>query len=368
MTERERFFKILKKEKPDRVPWFADLGHWYRAEAGSQWSLFSVSNNYLKEIIDLHNEVRAGWYIDALSLHEEYYEDGVIREREIIKDKAVEHYRTPIGEIRMERRWNQTSFSWDITKLMAETPKDLEVLTYAIERRKFRPRYENWDELEKMTGHAGLGFPNLAYTGLGSLMSYYMGVENTVYAIYDEPELFNRYIEIYNRKHLELVDLYCSSPAPHMIFSDNLSSDVQPPDIFRRFSYDHYNNIAKRFHGAGKTVSAHLDGRLSNIIGIVAETGIDVADAVTPLPNGDLSPHEIRRQAGNEIILFGGISPDKWLPETSEEEFISHVRKWLDLRCVSPWLVQSAGDQVPPGTELSRIKLMYDLVEEYGKI
>jgi len=30
-------------------------------------------------------------------------------------------------------------------------------------------------------------------------------------------------------------------------------------------------------------------------------------------------------------------------------------------------LVQSAGDQVPPGMELKRIKQAYDIVEEYGR-
>ncbi len=67
------------------------------------------------------------------------------------------------------------------------------------------------------------------------------------------------------------------------------------------------------------------------------------------------------------MVLMGGISPSKWLPSTSEKDFIEHVREWLDLRKVSCRLVQSAGDQVPPGTELKRIKLVYDLVEEYGR-
>jgi uroporphyrinogen-III decarboxylase len=67
------------------------------------------------------------------------------------------------------------------------------------------------------------------------------------------------------------------------------------------------------------------------------------------------------------MVLMGGISPCKWLPATSEKDFIAHVKEWLDLRKVSSRLVQSAGDQVPPGTELKRIKLMYDLVEEYGR-
>lgn len=366
MTERERLIKILRGETPDRVPWFADLGHWFRAESGQQWDLFKVSN-CTKEIADLHREARAGWYVEVGSLHEEYYDDGVVREKELIGDRAVERFLTPVGEIYMERKWSPISFSWDITKLMVENMKDLEILLYAVERKKFISKYENWEEMEQIGGDVGLGFPSLGYTGLGSLMSYYMGVQNTIYALYENPEIMERYINTYNKKHLELVDLYCKSPAPHIIFTDNLSSDVQPPDIFRKYSFNHYKAIAEHLHEAGKTVSAHIDGMLDGIIGITAEAGIDVADACTPKPTGDLTPLEIRKQAGNNMILMGGISSVMWLPSTSEREFISHVREWLDLRKINSRLVQSAGDQVPPGTEFKRIKLVYDIVEEYGQ-
>ena len=136
MTERERLIKVLNRETPDRVPWFADLGHWFRAESGQQWNLFTVSN-CTEEIADLHREVKAGWYVEVGSLHEEYYEDGVVREKELIGDRAVERFLTPVGEIYMERKWSPVSFSWDITKLMVENMNDLEILLYAVERKKF---------------------------------------------------------------------------------------------------------------------------------------------------------------------------------------------------------------------------------------
>jgi hypothetical protein len=366
MTERERLIKVLRKETPDRVPWFADLGHWYRSETGTEWNLFTISN-LTKEMTDLHKEVKAGWYIEVGSLCEEYYEEGVTRERYIVNKSAIECFHTPIGDISMERKWNPISYSWDVIQRMVNSTEDLRILMHAIERRHYVPRYENWDLIEEIGGDVGLGFPSLGYTGLGSLISYYMGVQNTIYAIYDEPELIGDYIRMYNGKQLELADIYCGSPAPHLFFGDNLSNDIQPPELFKKYSFGHYKNIADRFHNAGKTVSAHLDGRLRNIIGLVAKAGIDVADACTPAPAGDLEPSEIRRQAGNDIILFGGISPDMWLPETSEKDFIDHVKKWLDLRKVSSNLVQSAGDQVPPGTKLERIKLVYEIVEEYGR-
>jgi len=366
MTERERLLKVLRGETPDRVPWFADLGHWFRAESGQQWDLFKISN-CTPEIADLHREVKAGWYVEVGCLHEEYYDDGVIREKELVGDCAVERFKTPLGDIFMERKWCPVSFSWNITKLMVENMKDLEILLYAVERRKFIPRYENWKVMESIGGDVGLGFPSLGYTGLGSLISYYMGVQNTIYALYENPDIMKRYINTYNKGHLELVDLYCKSPAPHVIFTDNLSSDVQPPDIFREYSFNHYKAISDHLHEAGKTVSTHIDGMIDGIIGVTAEAGIDVADACTPKPTGDLSPLEIRKQAGNKMILMGGISPVMWLPSTSEKDFISHVKEWLDLRKVNSRLVQSAGDQVPPGTELKRIRLVHDIVEEYGQ-
>jgi len=366
MNERERLLRVLNWIKPDRVPWFADLGHWYRAESGGMWNLFTITNR-TKEMIDLHKEVKAGWYIEVGSLHEEYYEEDVMQEKFIDGNLAIERYVTPIGKIEMIRKWNPISFSWDISKYMVKNIEELKILLYVIERKKIIPRIENWSIIEEMGKDVGLGFPSVGYSGLGSLISYYMGLENTIYAMYDDPILFEKYIRTYNQKHLEAVDIFCKSQAPHLLFTDNLSSDMQPPKLFEKYSFNHYKEIADRVHSVGKTVSAHCDGMLDNIIGVVAEAGIDVADACTPKPTGDLTPIEIRKQAGNEIILMGGISPYMWLPETSEKDFIAHVKEWLDLRNISFRLVQSAGDQVPPGTKIERIKLVYDLVEEFGR-
>ncbi len=365
MTERERLLLVLAGQTPDRVPWFADLGHWQRAESGQMWNLFEI-NNASPEMLALHREVKAGWYIEVGSLHTESYA-GVERERKLAGDLAVEHYHTAIGSLKMVRRWNQVSSSWDIVKHLVEDPADLKILTYATARKSFQPLYERWQELEDLAGDIGLGFPSLGYTGLGSLISYYMGVMPTIYAIADEPELVDQYIRTYNEKHLELARLYSKSPAPHLIFTDNLSSDVQSPDLFKHYSFSHYKALADCFHAAGKTVSAHIDGRLHGLLGLLAQAGIDVADACTPVPNGDLTPEQMRKQAGKDMILMGGVSPGMWLPQTPEHVFIEHVRSWLDLRLHSSRLVQSAGDQVPPGTKLERIKLMADLVDEYGR-
>ena len=98
-----------------------------------------------------------------------------------------------------------------------------------------------------------------------------------------------------------------------------------------------------------------------------AEIGAECADAVTPKPMGDLTADECRAEAGRELILSGGVSPELWLPNASIERFKDALRAWLRLKEVSPRLIANAGDQVPPGAEESRIEIMRDIVETEGR-
>lgn len=99
----------------------------------------------------------------------------------------------------------------------------------------------------------------------------------------------------------------------------------------------------------------------------VGDAGADCGDAITPTPIGDLTPAECRAEAGPDFILSGGVSPDLWLPNVPLNVFTDKVIKWLDLRRESPRLIANAGDQVPPGADEDRIKIMRDLVEEHER-
>jgi len=110
----------------------------------------------------------------------------------------------------------------------------------------------------------------------------------------------------------------------------------------------------------------HIDGRLKGILKCFSDLGASCADAVTPAPMGDLTPLQCREEAGPDMVLSGGLGPNLWLPEVSDEEFTHHVHEWLDIRRLSPRIVANAGDQVPPNALEYRIEMMRDLVEEHG--
>ena len=143
--------------------------------------------------------------------------------------------------------------------------------------------------------------------------------------------------------------------------------EEQPPPFFAEWSRPFYAEAVRRLHAAGKYVAVHIDGRLRGAIDMIRNTGADCGDAITPTPMGDLTPIQCRAEAGPNFILSGGVSPDLWLPGTPVDTFAAKVLEWLELRRLSPRLIANAGDQVPPGADQDRIRLMRDLVEKHGR-
>jgi uroporphyrinogen-III decarboxylase len=198
-------------------------------------------------------------------------------------------------------------------------------------------------------------------------MHYWMGVEGTVFAAADWPSTMREAVDAINANNLELIDLLARSPAEIVCLGDNFSSDIQPPKFFDRWSRAYYTEAIRRLHAAGKYVAVHIDGRLRGALSMVRDTGADCADAVTPVPLGDLTPAACREEAGDRFILSGGVPPNLWLPGVPLDVFRRSVLDWLELRKTSPRLIANAGDQVPPGADESRLALMGELVEKSGR-
>ena len=199
------------------------------------------------------------------------------------------------------------------------------------------------------------------------------GVEGVDYVLHVGaliPPAADRYPELaeqVNANVLEAVDVAVTSPAEIIFLADNFTSDVQSPAFFNEWSRAYYVEAYKRIHAAGKYTSSHCDGKLRGLLKSIHDAGGDCIDAVTPAPMGDLTPEECREEAGPDLILSGGVSPDLWRADGLVEEFKEAVIRWVELKKYSPRLIAAAGDQVPPGAPEDRIEIMRDLVEKHGR-
>lgn len=372
MTERERLLAVYRGETPDRIPYFLDLSHWFNERNRIPFDLSAPATEPDGRLIEYHRKVGAGFYVANLaSSYDLVYPADVSstahKETSPRGTEIVWRIETPLGAIERRRLWEDQSYSWGISKWGICDEQDLRVLEYAMTRARFVPAFDRYVKWQETAGDLGVVYMGSTYSAMGFLLCLWMGIEATIHATADIPEVMAAVIGAINENLLGLIDVLCRGPAEVIFMGDNFSSDIQPPSFFRRWSAPFYREAFRRIRAAGKYSAVHVDGRLRGLLREFSQLGADCIDAVTPCPGGDLTPAECRAEAGPNLILSGGVAPAVWLADRDDEGFRRAVMDWLSTRSTSPRLVAAAGDQVPPGAAPHRIEMMRDLVEEFGQ-
>ena len=370
MTHKERIEAVYRGEAPDQVPFMLDISHWYYHKNQIAWDLSKSYDEPEYDLIDYHRKNDIGFYLPNLgSFFETSYSNDVKSSVKKSGDGQIITWslETPLGKIERTRIWEDVSYSWGIQEWGVKTEEDLKVLAYALGNRSFKFLPEKYQAWIDYIGDYGVCYIVSGYSGMGQLLGYWMGIEATTYATFDWSDTMMETVEQINDNNLKLIDTLANSPVKFVCMGDNFSSDVQPPHFFDKWSSKFYTEAISRLHSAGKKVAVHVDGMLSGAIGMLRDAGADCIDATTPTPMGDLTPQQCRDEAGSDLILSGGVSPDLWLPNIDTDVFKKAVMEWLELKKQTPRLIANAGDQVPPNAVEDRIKIMHDLVDKYGK-
>lgn len=370
MSQRERILAVYRGDTPDQAPFMLDLSHWFYQKHQLPWDLSRAYEQPERELIDYHKRAGAGFYLANLaSFYTVAHTNGVRATTAKSADgqEITWTYETPLGTLRRKRRWYEQSYAWAVSEWGPRTERDLRILGEALASRTFSPRWDLYRAWTDYVGECGVVYMPAGYSAMGHLLNYWLGIEGTIYATMDWHDTMREVVDRINANGLECLDLLLESPAEVIFMGDNFSSDVQSPQFFAEWSAPFYAEAIRRAHAAGKYVAVHIDGRLRGALDMFAALGADCADAVTPKPMGDLDPEQCRRDAGRNLILSGGVSPDLWLPDTDLDEFKAGVMRWLALKAHGPRFIANAGDQVPPGAVEDRIAIMRDLVDEHGR-
>lgn len=366
MTPRQRLLAVYRGETPDCVASLADLSYWYAGNGGGKFipgKTDGANQDKVQALLELHRRTGAAIHVNLGSFYNATYSGQVVSESGIRGEQYVHQFTTPLGTVREVREWSPTTFSWPITEHMVKTVEDLAIIRHVATHTHYFPDWELFETVNEMVGEIGLPLVQAPYTGMGFLMSRYAGVENTVLFAMDEPEEFEGTVEAINASHREVFQLLAEGPSEVLIVSDNLSSDVQSPPWFRKYSAAHYKWMADTAHAHGKPLASHIDGRLRGLLALSAELGVDVADAVTPAPWGDLTPQQCRDEAGDKLVLSGGIPPNYFNPQIPMQIFDQSVEAWLALADRSPALIIGPGDQLPPDGDPERVTRMVQMAQ-----
>ena len=112
---------------------------------------------------------------------------------------------------------------------------------------------------------------------------------------------------------------------------------------------------------------AHTDGEMRRLIPLFSETLIDVAEAVTPVPQTKCTMSEFRRM-GDKVTLWGGIPSILFEPYVSNKEFDNYIKDFFKELQPGYRLIVGMGDNLTVAADIDRIGRVVELIDKYGKL
>jgi len=229
-------------------------------------------------------------------------------------------------------------------------------LTFAWDQATYDRLSDEW---------ARLGAPQLYMprASIQHLIVDQMGTENTMYAVVDYPATVEAYFEALAVRDERFIEVLDPSPIQIVNFGDNVHAGIVSPRLFEMYLLPVYQRRNALLHAAGKFTHAHWDGDCGPILRYARDTGLDGIEAITPVPQGDVTLEQTREALG-EMFLLDGIPAVLFDTTFPEQDLIDCVRKCIDL--FAPHLILGISDEISSTGDIERIRVVTQVVDDYN--
>jgi hypothetical protein len=313
MTPNERILCSLRRQQPDQVPltvydWMLPRGRNERALRENGVGLVVRLPAHRVE----HREVEI--------LTRDYQEGGRRLARRTI--------RTPVGEVwqTLEPDAAYGTSNW-ITEHFIKRPEDYRVMEFTYRDMVFRDNLEALREARRRLGSDGLVMVRIAKSPLQEMLYQMMGLERFAVDYHERRDLFDSLHQTMAARQGELYDLAADAPVEILQLGDNVSSTVVGRERYRRYLMPEYGKVSSRIAGSGKLLAVHMDGLVASLKEDIAESRLDIVEALTPPPMGDLSIREARASWPGKPLWINFTSS---LHIASDDAIAAHTRELLD--------------------------------------
>ena len=202
-------------------------------------------------------------------------------------------YHTPVGSVWEKLATNPSYYNeglvrpW-IVEYMIKDLADYNVVRFMVEDTVYQEDHEGFEKTQKRLGEDGLVLARMGRCPLQRLLIDLAGLQRIAFDLYDHPGTVESLMQVMEQKQNEVYCIGVQSPAELIISPDNISTTRTSPDWFERYVLPFYNRHGKMVREAGKLYMAHMDGTLKEIKDLIARCDLDVIEAFTPPPMGNL--------------------------------------------------------------------------------
>jgi hypothetical protein len=358
MTFRERHLAIFRHEPVDRVLWQPRLETWISTNRAQgtlppRYRDFSHLDFY----DDLNCSPRGYFWFNACLKPEQTGEVEVTREQ--LPDGTRTTTRTPVGTV------TQFDYITDSAHQTREFPiktvADMAVIEYLLRHMRW-----SWDaalfaQQDEAMGERAAPTIYVPRIAIQRLIIQYTGFEPFHYLYHDHPAQTQRLIETIDETDDLIYDVVCACPVEIINFGDNLAGEFVSPTLFEQWYLPHYQRRSAQLQAVGKSCHSHWDGACKMLLPYARETGMDGLEALTPVPQGDVTLQEIRAALGDNQILIDGIPCTHFMPQHTYDEVADITKEIIDL--FAPNLVLGISDEISPPGDIEKVRRVSEVVE-----
>lgn len=352
MTRKEMNLRVFRGEplphvffQPRFEPWYA----WHKEFGGLPGELSGLS---LREVYDLVGaSMRTVHYYTGQPDPVECGFTDEVKVTEVREGEGItRRFETPHGPL-FEKSKLTVDKTWRVIEFAAKQAEDLPALSWLLERRVIGFSAENFQVGAEYVGDRGepqFWVPKSPYFALAQ---QWMKYEDFIYALADRPgeveDIMKVIDDSYDRLYEELVARACGPGRLNILnFGENIDMAYLSPRYFEEYVVPWYEKRSGELRKAGIFTHVHLDGQFRPLLPYLADLPFDGIEALTPLPQGDVTLDEISEHIGEKILL-DGIPAVLFLDHHPREELYACVEKTVKL--FHPRLVLGISDELPEG-------------------
>ena len=396
MTPKERMLRAARGEWADILPWVPRIDLWYNANSlqGTLPAKYrrgvtldeiadDIGGGYHKIVPDFLNARSPEDTIDrGLGIFRlkgmPYRAELAGVEREVKKEGNATFvtYHTPLGSISCkilyteEMRRAGVSITW-ISEHVIKDPQDYKIVGYIFKNIKVIPDYENYLEFQRQVGDKGFAAARglAAASPMQQIMRDFLDATQFYLEMYDHPQEMRQLGEDLEPYYDQLFQVLANSPAEVVFHGSNFDEMITYPPFFRNYIMPYLQRLADMLHARGKLLICHCDGENQGLLDLIAESGMDIAEAICPQPMTKITISEVKKSFKGKVTIFGGVPSVALLEQSmSDEEFERFMENLFQEIVPGDRFILGISDTTPPDAKFERLFRITEMVQEWGKL
>ena len=398
MTHRQRILMAMRGEMPDILPYVPRIDLWYNANSAAGtlpekhkertqdeisraegWALHKIVPEYLK-VRTPEDTLHRG--LGIFSLKElvfrcEFPSDVEIKVKREGDSTRVE-YHTPVGMVSTrtvyteEMRKSGASIIW-VDERVIKRPEDYRVVGYIFENLKVAPDFDDFTKWKNDIGEDGVAVTPGCGLGTASPMHHIqkdlLDATEFYYHYHDYQKEMRALAEIMENYYNQALKICADSPAEAVMWGSNFDDMITYPTYFEKEIFPWIRKASDILSARGKILICDCDGENSGLMDLLRDSGMHVAEAVTPYPMTKVPIEEYYRRWGDKLTIFGGIPEHLLLDEsTTGEDFEAYLDHLFEVVAPGRRLIVGIGDTTPAHAVFDRLIRIGERVEREGRL